>query len=388
MEFLYLSPDFPPNYALFPIQLNRMGIHVWGVGMADFFTMPEALRSAMRYYVQADLHCADAVTDAVRRLLDIKASQGSPPRFDLVESHNEIWLAREADINEMLDLDGIRPPDLPRLKRKSAMKTLFQEMGLPVARGARIRDLDHALELAGETGYPLILKPDEGVGAGGIVRVSHADQLKQALAGRNEDLVLEEFITGRIVSYDGLADWRGAPLFENSLCYGDGVLDYVQEGKDTFFYVNREIPEALSAIGRRLLTAFGVRRKFFHFEFFEVDGIYMPIEINCRPPGGPIIDMMNFSADADLYAAYARMIAGEPVALPETKKYYCAYVGRRDRAYRFSHETILDLWGGHIPDHGLNPVVFRQAMSDFRYIVRSPDLDDLLRISDAIRETR
>jgi len=57
-------------------------------------------------------------------------------------------------------------------------------------------------------------------------------------------------------------------IFENHLVYGNGVLENVQ-GKDTFFYVSREIPAELSKTGQRIVEAFGLKRKFFHFEFFE-----------------------------------------------------------------------------------------------------------------------
>ena len=47
MEFLYLSPEFPPNYASFILQLNRYGANVWALGEADFYTFPEHLRNAI-----------------------------------------------------------------------------------------------------------------------------------------------------------------------------------------------------------------------------------------------------------------------------------------------------------------------------------------------------
>ena len=117
-----------------------------------------------------------------------------------------------------------------------------------------------------------------------------------------------------MVTYDGLTDYDGKVIFENSLIYGDGILEFVQ-GKGTFFYVSRHIPDELRAIGRKLVPLFDIRRKFFHFEFFKIHDIYMPIEINCRPPGGAILDMMNYSVDDDLYRAYAGMIAGGRAAV-------------------------------------------------------------------------
>jgi len=45
------------------------------------------------------------------------------------------------------------------------------------------------------------------------------------------------------------------------------------------------------------------------------DGDYVPIEINCRPPGASILNMMNYSIDDDLYRAYALMIADVSVLI-------------------------------------------------------------------------
>jgi biotin carboxylase len=239
------------------------------------------------------------------------------------------------------------------------------------------------MNLADRLGYPLILKPDEGVGAGGIHRIENKKQLQSHLDQLDEDYLLEEFIEGDIVTYDGLTDYDGKVVFENSLIYGDGVLEYVQ-GKDTFFYVSRQIPAELRATGRKLVPQFGIRRKFFHFEFFKINGMYMPIEINCRPPGGAILDMMNYSVDDDLYRAYAGMIAGVPTDIQPLKKYYCCYLGRKDKHYVHSHNEILSAFGHNLVEHGLNPPVFRQAMGIERYIFRAPNEADIFAMAEFV----
>ena len=43
MDLLYLSPEFPPNYANFILKLDEMKINVWGIGESDFYFMPEKL---------------------------------------------------------------------------------------------------------------------------------------------------------------------------------------------------------------------------------------------------------------------------------------------------------------------------------------------------------
>jgi len=383
MDLLYISPEFPPNYAHFIEQLHSQGVRVWGLGEADFHYMPASLRSALAWYVRADLNDVDAVQQAVEELLGQKNAYGHGGNFDLVESHNEQWLTLEAIINETYGIDGIKQQDLPRLKKKSRMKQVFQELGLPFARGERIADMNQTMDLADTLGYPLILKPDEGVGAGGIFRVDNKHQLKLHLARIKEDYLIEEFIEGDIVTYDGLTDYDGNVVFENSLIYGDGILEYVL-GKDTFFYVNRHIPDEVRAAGRKLVPRFDIRRKFFHFEFFKIGEIYMPIEINCRPPGGAILDMMNYSVDDDLYRAYANMIAGGRAAVRAPKHYYCSYIGRKNKDYAHSHDEILTAFGHCLVEHDLNPPVFQQAMGTERYIFRSPNEAKIFEIADFV----
>jgi len=383
MDFLYISPEFPPNYAHFIRHLAALGVKVWGIGEADFYAMPAGLQATLSWYVRADLNSPDSVRRAVDALLNQKHALGHPGNFDLVESHNEQWLMLEGFINETYGIDGIKGPDLPRLKKKSVMKKIFKDQGLPVAAGERIADVDHAVRLAGRLGYPLILKPDEGVGAGGIYKAENEAELRTFLSRVQGDYLVEQFINADIVTYDGLTDTDGRIVFENSLIYGDGVLEYVQ-GKDTFFYVSRHIPDELRSAGQTLVPLFDIRRKFFHFEFFKLGSTYMPIEINCRPPGGAILDMMNYSVDDDLYRAYARMIVNGTTAVQSYKKYFCCYIGRKAGHYAHSHDDICSTYGQHLAEYGRNPALFRQAMGDERYILRAPTEAEILEMADFV----
>ena len=128
MDYLYISPEFPPNYVHFIENLHSLGINVWGMGEADFYQMPENLQSALAWYIQTDLNNADAVQHALDELLMHKNTFGAAGNFDLVESHNEQWLSLEGMINEKYNINGIKNQDLPRLKKKSKMKETFQEL--------------------------------------------------------------------------------------------------------------------------------------------------------------------------------------------------------------------------------------------------------------------
>jgi biotin carboxylase len=386
MDILYISPEFPPNYVHFIRHAHALGARVWAIGEAEFFSMPAEVRSWIRWYVRTDLGNWRTAVRAVNELLEAKHALGYEGAFDLVESHNENWLRLEAIINERFGITGIRSEDTEPLKKKSLMKHVFQRRGLPTARGGPVADLDEALQLAEELGYPVILKPDEGVGAGAPTAwaaLSSSHRCSRSLA---PGYLLEEFIDAPIVTYDGLTDREGTIIFDNRLVYGEGLIEYTL-GTDTFFYVSRSIPERLAEIGASLVAAFGIRRKFFHFEFFVRHGEYVPMEINSRPPGGPILDMMNFSVDGDLYRAWACVVTGQPVELPREKKFAVGYVGRKDKAYRLSHEDLLARFGPSLVETAENPLVFQGIMGRTRYLFRSENESDMPIIAAAVRQT-
>ncbi|MCU0561458.1 MAG: hypothetical protein MUD16_14855 [Desulfobacterales bacterium] len=386
MDILYISPEFPPNYVHFIRHAHALGARVWAIGEAEFFSMPPDVRSWIRWYVRTELGNWRTAVRAVNELLEAKHALGFEGAFDLVESHNENWLRLEAIINERFGIPGIRLEETEPLKKKSLMKQVFQRLGLPVARGGLVADMQDALQLAEEFGYPVILKPDEGVGAGGTHRVGSSAQLEALFPGLPPGYLLEEFVDAPIVTYDGLTDREGRILFDNSLVYGEGLIEYTL-GTDTFFYVSRSIPERLAEIGASLVAAFGIRRKFFHFEFFVRRGDYIPMEINSRPPGGPILDMMNFSADGDLYRAWACVATGQPVELPRGKKFAVGYVGRKDKPYRLSHEEVLARFGPLLVEAAENPPVFQGIMGRTRYLFRSENEADMPAIAAAVRQT-
>ena len=385
MDILYISPEFPPNYANFVRRLHRAGVRVWAIGEAEFYSLPVELRECIHWYGRTELKNWRLAVQAVNEILEVKNAQGFEGAFDLVESHNEAWLRLEAVINERFSIPGITRREVDQIKKKSVMKRIFQESGLRVARGAVVSTLQEADLLAGELGYPVILKPNEGVGAGGAFRIDTPEQMAAVFPELREEYLLEEFVDAPIVTYDGMTDTDGAVRFENTLVYGEGLIEYAR-GKDTFFYVDRSIPDALRRIGRALVRRFDIRRKFFHFEFFRVDGDYVPIEINCRPPGGAIIDMMNYSIDGDLYRAWVHMLLGRPLDLPEDKRYCVAYVGRKDTPHALGHDELVARIGPRLVEHADNPPLFWEVMGAHRYIYRCPEQAEVLALAAAARQ--
>src|SRR5262249_37311858 len=157
-----------------------------------------------------------------------------------------------------------------------------------IARGRVVQDLKEAQELIEQTGYPLVAKPDIGVGAAATYKIHNEDELKSFFETKPPmDYLFEEFVSGQIVTFDGLTDRDSTPVFTNSLLYSSGIMETVLNDDLVYYYTARVIPADVEALGRRILEAFEVRERFFHFEFFRQDGTgdLLALEVNMRPPG-------------------------------------------------------------------------------------------------------
>jgi len=101
--------------------------------------------------------------------------------------------------------------------------------------------------------------------------------------------------------------------------------------------------------------------------------------VNMRPPGGPIIDMYNYAHDIDLYWEWANIVVNNRFVEDYSRKYHCCFVGQKyNKSYHHSHEEIMDAFGTLVVHHQPMPPIFSLAMGDFYYLLRSPDLDEIL----------
>ncbi len=116
---------------------------------------------------------------------------------------------------------GPAPEAMRKLGDKIGAKLIAEEAGVPVApwsRGA-VDDLDTAVRVAGEIGYPLMLKATAGGGGRGIRVITSADQLTEAYQRTRLEaerafgsgvVFLERLLTGaRHVEVQVIADGQG-----------------------------------------------------------------------------------------------------------------------------------------------------------------------------------
>jgi len=312
-------------------------------------------------------------------------------KIDRLDSLNEYWLGTEARLRDDFNIFGVRGAEIDFIRRKSRMKAKFRQASVPVARGRIVRSVDEAQALIDETGYPVIAKPDDGVGAIATYRLDDRRDLATFFETKPDtDYIMEEFIAGTIFSFDGLADREGNPVFHTAHTFSQGIMETVNEGRHISYYTLRDIPAALERIGRACLKAFDVKERFFHIEFFQTAADrYVALEVNMRPPGGYTTDMFNYACDIDVYRTWAELLVRNRTALNYRRDYHCCYASRKfNRSYAHSHEDILVRYGDFMVQIESVPGVFSSALGDIGYIFRSESLDQILEITAFIHQTR
>ena len=355
MNVVFISPHFPQTYSHFCAGLKANGANVLGIADAPYGELTDELRGALTdYYQVRNLEDYDEVYRAVAWFAHRYG------HIDWLESNNEYWLEQDARLRTDFNVTtGLHTDHISGIKNKSEMKKFYALGGVPTARQIKAAEGLKAVQaFTRKTGFPIIAKPDNGVGASGTFKI-HSDSELRDWFGAHESnygaFVVEEFITGLLTSYDAIYDSHGEPLFESMGVYPTPIMDIVHGNLDSCYWVERDVPAALSRIGRRTVKAFGIKSRFVHLEFFKLDrdreglgkkGDFVGLEVNMRPAGGYTPDMMNYAHSTDVYQIWADMVTFDQRRKGAGEQYFCAYASRRDcYTYKHSHGDILARYG-------------------------------------------
>ena len=384
MNFIFISPHFPHTYWQFCDRLRRNGVNVLGIGDAPYDSLEGPLRAALTEYYRVDsLEDYDQVYRAVA-FFAFKYG-----RVDWIESMNEYWLEQDARLRQDFNVTtGIQSDRIGVIKNKSSMKQVYRQAGIPTARQHVVSDADAGRAFIGEVGYPVIVKPDVGVGATNTWKLENDGDLDAFYANLpGVPYVMEEFIEGDICSYDAILDSRCEPLFE-SMTVWPPVMDIVNRDLDLMYYTCPQVPESLRQLGRRTVKAFGVDRRFVHLEFFRLTrareglgdvGDFVALEVNMRPAGGYTPDMMDFAHSTDVYQIYADMVCCDARRLPESHDhFYCVYASRKDgHRYARTHEEIMARYGAHMVMQEEMPPMNWPQMGRYMYTARLKEMEEV-----------
>ncbi len=390
MNFVYISPQFPKIYCQFCARLQSNGVRVLAIGDTPYDQLSETLKNALTEYYRVDnLENYDEVVKAMGYFI---FEYG---RIDWLESNNEYWLEQDARLRTDFNIPtGLHVEDLETFKLKSGMKAYYQQAGVPCARYHLVSTYEQGKQFVEEVGYPVIVKPDNGVGASSTYKLNHDDELRNFYEHHDPvSYIMEEFIDGVIVSYDGIADQQRQVLFETSHVFCSSIMDVVNQQGHLAYYSLKEIPAQLKERGQALVKAFKTNGRCFHIEFFKLNqdkpglgkkGDYVGLEINMRMPGAYTPEMMNYANDIDVYQIYADMVCYNKAFYDPTQRpYSCVYASRRDgHSYQHSHQEILERYRDQLVMVDRMPDILAGAMGNDFYKARFKEYTD---VQDFIR---
>lgn len=380
INFVMISPHFPTNFETFAHRLREKGFNTLGIADAPYESLSEGLRNSLTEYYRVD-NMEDY--DQVYRAVGYFAHKYG--RIDRIESHNEYWLELDAKLRTDFNVFGYKNEDMKTIKTKSQMKEVFKKAGLKVAKGRVFSDEEDACRLVTELKLPVIIKPNSGVGASDTYKIRTEQDLHHFFEHKspNVEYIMEEFIDGDIVTFDGLTDHDGNIVFYSSLEYSEAVLDTVEKDGDMFYFVPREISPKLVELGKICVEAFNVRERFFHFEFFRVKGSneILPLEINCRPPGGLTIDMWNYANDFDVFNEYANIVKENRFYSHITHPWNVVYISRKaNKNYVNTTQAICEKFGNSIISVQQVPGIFAKIMGEEGILARTETLKQMREI--------
>ena len=377
MNFLFLSPMFPKNYWHFCNRMKNHGVNVLAIGDMPIEAISQELKdSVTEYCYVSDMENYDYVYRCVAYL----ASKYG--KIDWLESNNEYWLELDSHLRTDFNINTGMKQDVTQIfKTKSGMKAYYEKAGVKTARYHLVDTLENGQKFISEVGYPVVVKPDNGVGAAATYKINNDQELVDFY---NKDhitqYIMEEFVNGLIISYDGIANRNHEVLFETCHVFPNSIMNVVNGHTDMYYYSLRQIPEQLQKLGRSVVREFPVHGRFFHCEFFQLledreglgkKGDFVGLEVNMRPPGGYTPDMMNWANDIDVYDIYADMVTTNQSHYHSDRPYYCIYCGRRDGvSYKNDNETIVHKYNKHLMMNERMPDILSGAMGNHTYTAR------------------
>jgi len=406
MNFIFISPNFPVRYFKWVEALKDHGVTVLGIGDSPYYDVHPRLKAALNEY-----YFVDDLGNFSKMLAACKYFEKKYGTIGFIESDNEWWLNMDARLREALGVKtGFYPAEMEHIKAKSAMKKCFQEGGAKTMRYTLVdgpEDLEKANEFIKTVGFPVFVKPNVGVGSNDSFELKDEAAVAKFLSKKlPETYIMEEYIEGFIVSFDGVCDSKSNVVFCTSDHFMTAVAKVVNDNLDYFYFNN---PFALpfqdidgkefEKTGRAVVKAFGIRQRFFHIEFFVLTedkpgfankGEYVALECNMRPAGGYTPDLIDYANSVSCYEIYADVVCFDENRQDMTKPKYYSFASARKDAISYVHtkEEVLAKYKANLCMSGRYPAHMALAMGDEYFYAKFTDFKEGLAFDDFVRDKK
>lgn len=396
MNVLMIAPGYPGEMPYFCRGLTQHGGKVYGLSDVPEGDLPPLARDHLSGYLRVP-----NLTDEAAVVRAVVAGVGEH-QIHRVVCLWEPGVVLAARLREALNVPGMRVEQAQTFRNKDLMKQKVTAAGIRTARHASATSVAQVRDAAREIGFPVIVKPIAGAGSMDTVRAGSAEELEAALSRVQsyDEVNVEEFIEGEEYTYDTICI-DGRIVYENVCHYRPNPLiarstEWISPQTIGLRDLSPPDIQAGIALGHDVLRALEFGTGFTHMEwFYTAKGEAVFGEIAARPPGAHTVDLMNFIGDVDLFNGYAEADLHGTFSVSTERKYNVANIFKRaqgqGRIRRIEGlESIMARFGEHIVHMDLLPVGaerrnwIQTLVSDGYVVVRHPDLQRCLEISDAV----
>ena len=239
------------------------------------------------------------------------------------------FLSENADFAEVCETSGLRfigpaPDVIRRMGLKQMARTAMEEADVPILPGSKgiLKSLEEAIELAGEIGYPVMLKASAGGGGRGMRVVRRAEDMPHLLAQAQAeasaafssgDMYMEKLVENpRHIEFQVLGDEHGNVeiLGERECSIQRRHQKLIEESPSTA--VTPELRARISEKLRVALKAIGYTNAGTVEFLMDADRNLYFIEVNARiQVEHPVTEMVT---GVDLVKSQIRIAAGEKLS--------------------------------------------------------------------------
>jgi S-sulfo-L-cysteine synthase (3-phospho-L-serine-dependent) len=242
-----------------------------------------------------------------------------------VTSSSEYFVAAAAGLAAELGLPHPDSEAITACRNKAIQRRLLRTYGVAGPDFAVATDPDRMAELAGELGYPVVVKPVSGSGSVGV-RLCHrpaevAEATRAALAGElagippQSAVLVEQYLAGPEYSVETF----GTRVVGITGKHVSPPPYFVETGHDVPARLPGGAQAALAETALRALAALSLGWGPAHVELrLTADGPAV-IEVNPRLAGGMIPDLLRLATGVDVIEATVANAAGLPVRLDPTR---------------------------------------------------------------------
>jgi len=218
---------------------------------------------------------------------------------------------------DMASIPGMTLATARNFRDKALMKDVLRQAGIPVARHRRVECEADVRALLDEAGFPIILKPIDGLGSRGTYRIRNEEELRNALAALHpsvgQPLQAEEFVQGTEHTCETVTI-GGQPVWHSGTRYLPGPLEVLENPWIQYcVLLPREEDDSdfshFKGINTSALSALGMDTGLSHMEWFRRrDGSQVVSEVGARPPGVHIMPLMSLANDVDMIAKWTKLM--------------------------------------------------------------------------------